>query len=57
MKVPKGKTFYFGKKKLKAGDEIPALLETKFSKILNKGNKQDSQSTKDNYKSKADSDK
>ena len=38
MKVPKGKTLYFGKKKLKAGDEIPVSLESKFSKSLNKKN-------------------
>ena len=36
MKVPKGKTFYFAGKKLKAGDEIPLALESKFSKVLNK---------------------
>ena len=39
MKVPKGKTLYFGKKKLKAGDEIPPALESKFAKALNKPKK------------------
>ena len=41
MKVPKGKTIYFGKKVLKAGDEIPAALESKFAKVLNKNQKGD----------------
>ena len=41
MKVPEGKTLYFGKKKLKAGDEIPPTLESKFSKTLNKKPKGD----------------
>ena len=58
MKVPKGKTFYFGKKVLKSGDEIPAVLESKFAKILNKENKQGySLSKKDESKPKADSEK
>jgi len=58
MKVPKGKTIYFGRKVLKAGDEIPAALESKFAKVLNKENKQGySLSKKDDFKSKVDSDK
>jgi len=58
MVVPKGKTLYVGKKVMKAGDEIPASLESKFAKILNKENKQGySLSKKDDFKSKADSDK
>lgn len=56
MEVPNGKTFYFGKKVLKAGDEIPAALESKFAKVLNKEKKFESQ-TKNDFKSKADSDK
>jgi len=39
MKVPEGKTFYIGKKKLKAGDEIPPMLESSFAKILSKERK------------------
>ena len=39
MKVPKGQTFYIGKKKLKAGDEIPPALESKFSKPSEKDKK------------------
>ena len=39
MNVPKGKTFYIGKKKIKAGNKIPASLESKFSKVLNKSEK------------------
>lgn len=34
MDVPKGKTFYIGKKKLRAGVEIPASLESKATEIF-----------------------
>jgi hypothetical protein len=39
MKVPDGMTLYYGKKRLKAGDEIPKALESKFAKTLDRKNK------------------